>query len=387
MTSPPHIASSTTQLESSNHGSNNVTTTLHHKTLRGYHDLQHTVTRRRWLVVGDGDLSYSASIASDLAQNHNIQLIATVLEEQHVHQKIYHHSLQNTATIIHGADNVEKVDPEFRHQVQFGVDATQLLRFFPSTKFDRIVFNFPHWKGKTNAKRNRQLVSDFLKSASQVSTPDADICIALCDNQGGFPATSLAEWRQSWLVPAYAAEHGLLLRRLEPFETRYTQSSHRGVDRPWRKQGNNQLYTFSFPKPTLTVDEALQISCRHELRIVLHPEKLKTSPISRSSIVEGREVLLLAQSFVPDGIDVEVAARDLLTPNECNLDHYSLAVFLIAYSGVTMPLTRHLADEYRSKLESAVQKQWYLDIAKGGRLVSRLYPRQLLPSLIKEYHR
>jgi Domain of unknown function (DUF2431) len=338
-------------------------------------------SKTRWLVVGDGDLSYSASIASELAQQ-SIHLTASVLEDEARHQAVYERSRDHTATILRACKDL--THDSISHSVMFEIDATRLLDSFPSTKYHRIIFNFPHWRGKTNAKRNRQLVSDFLLSARQVLTKDGEICIALCEGQGEFPADSLAVWRQSWLVPAYAVEHGLMLHKLEPYQPQYTQSSHRGVDRPWKKGGRNQLYTFGFPTG-LPVDRALQLSCRHELRVMLHPEKLSKSVVTRENIVDGDAVLELARHFVPHGIELEVAARHLLTPEEWNRDHVPLAVFLMNYSGASMPLTRQMADDIRAKLESAVNTQWHLDVVKGGRLVSRPYPRHLLPALIKEY--
>lgn len=349
------------------------------------------MTNNNWLVVGDGDLSYSAAIAEQLTMD-NIRLFATVLEEKSVHNRVYKRSKSNTATILFATDEKQSDSPvdgspsKSRHSVRFGVDATCLITQFPGTKFRTIEFNFPHWRGKTNAKRNRKLLNDFFASAAQVldKSPGSEIRIALCQGQGGLPASSIAEWRQSWLAAAFAAEHGLLLKRLTSYTPDYEQSSHRGVDRPWIKDGAAQQYAFGFPDGN-SVEEALQICCRHELRIMLHPDKLLTSAVKREDLVAGDAVFRLAQGFIPDGIRIEVVARNLLTPYERQGGHVPLAVFLLNYSGDRMPLTRALADCIRASVEAAVMERWNLDVAKGGRLVSRPYPRQLLSQLIKEY--
>ena len=329
--------------------------------------------QKTWLVLGDGDLSYSSTIAEQMASK-NIQLIATVLEEESVHNKVYERSISNSETISsHGC-----------HEVKFGIDATKLPQFFPDQKFDFIEFNFPHWRGKTNAKRNRELLDGFLKSASSVLKSDGEIRVALCDSQGGMPSETLQEWRQSWMPAMYAAESGLMLRKLEAYEPEYGLSSHRGVDRPFHIGKRPQKYTFTFPNDE-TVDENLQISCRHELRVMLHPEKLESSSISRDEIVNGDAVFKIGQEFIPKGIRFEIPARVLLTPYELEGVHVPLAVFLLNYTGERMPLTREAADDIRASIEAAISERWQLDIAKGGRLVSRPYPYQLLPNLIKEY--
>jgi hypothetical protein len=372
-------------------------------------DLSH---RTKWLVVGDGDLSYSASIASEVSQQ-GIHLTATVWEDQDRHQQVYERSTENVKAILlstsmHTGDY--PVSEQHHHPtVLFGIDATQLHLIFPTTKFHRIIFNFPHWRGKTNAKRNRQLVRDFFQSASQVLEKKGEICIALCQGQGGFPSRSLTEWRQSWLVVAYAAEHGLLLHKLESYQLQYTPSSYRGVDRPWKKRGDNQLYTFRFPSNRynnytsfFVVDESLQLSCRHELRVMLHPDKLRNCPVSRSDILNGDAVYELARKrhVMPEGIELQIAARYFFTPDDQENEDYHhhqqqqqqrhhyvpLAVFLMNYSGISQPITRQLADDIRAQLELAVQEIWHLDVAQAGRLVSRPYPRHLLPTLIKKYN-
>jgi hypothetical protein len=90
---------------------------------------------------------------------------------------------------------------------------------------------------------------------------------------------------------------------------------------------------------------------------------------------------------MPEGIRMDVAARDILPGSKWNDDdRVDLAVFLMNYSGEYKPLTRELADRIRANLEETIKQLWKLDIIKAGRLVSRPYPRSLLPTLIKEYN-
>ena len=351
-------------------------TTIEDDNAASHTDSSATNKPKTWLVVGDGDLSYAAGIADNLHVR-GYRLLATVLEEQEVHHRVYEKSKQNT-------DSIQSIS-ENQHQVKFGIDGTKLETFFPTEKFDCIEFNFPHWRGKTNARYNRQLVDNFLGSAKKVLRQDGEIRIAFCDGQGGIPADSIEEWRQSWMPAMYAAEHGLMLSYRESYEPNYGLSSHRGVDRPFFIGDNPQRYKFTFPK---VVDTDVQLSCRHELRIMLHPDKIEDSPVSFGDIVHGDSVFELSKEFVPDGYRFEIPARDLLTPYDLKRpDHVQLAVFLLNYSGESRPLTRDAADKIRASIESEIKERWKLDIAKGGRLVSRPYPYSLLPKLIKEYNR
>ena len=62
--------------------------------------------------------------------------------------KVYQYSKSNTEIISASGQ-----------AVMFGVDATTLSTYFGNTNgnttFDRIQFNFPHWKGKANNRYNR----------------------------------------------------------------------------------------------------------------------------------------------------------------------------------------------------------------------------------------
>ena len=113
---------------------------------------------------------------------------------------------------------------------------------------------------------------------------------------------------------------------------------------------------------------------------------------SRNQIVDGDAVYNLIEEFVPEGIRMDVVAREIVSPytyqsknsNNNIPEEVTLAIFLINYSGESIPLTRDLADSIRSKVEISVQDLWKLNIAKSGRIVSKPFPTHLLPTLIQD---
>jgi hypothetical protein len=124
------------------------------------------------LVCGDGDLSYSAWLAQQLSSD--VALTATVLEAQDAHNNgafmqwdtTTHQCITYVSTLLtdsfprykivykNSQQNADRITSFPRHEVCFGIDATRLSSYFEET-FDRIIFNFPHWRGKANNKRNR----------------------------------------------------------------------------------------------------------------------------------------------------------------------------------------------------------------------------------------
>jgi hypothetical protein len=333
--------------------------------------------KETWLVVGDGDLSYSAWAAQDLQDN--VRLFASVLEDEETHQQVYLNSVSH-------ADSIQASG----HSVFFHVDATQLPSRFPPAFFDRIIFNFPHWRGKANNRYNRLLVNDFLQSAAQVLKPTTgEIHVALIPGQGGTNARNLVEWRQSWMVAQYASDHGLLLRTVRDFQVEYDLSSHRGVDRAFAIGDAPRQYILAHPNGD-PVDGKMQMACRHELRIRLDESAIAAMAsgasagrcvFTREELIEGDAILQLVEAAVAGtGIRASVPLRDVVTYSE---DEDSLLVLLLVYAGETQPLKRARADLIRGDLERAVTEQLGLEVVKKGKMVSKLFPLPMLDWLIE----
>lgn len=320
-----------------------------------------------WLVCGDGDLSYSAEIAP-LLTLFNVSLTATVLEDQATHQSVYSNSNLHAEAIL--SQNCASI--------RFGIDATRLEHHFPGQHFDRIQFNFPHWRGKANNRRNRDLLKDFFASAAQVLSPHGEVQVALCQGQGGSDACNMQQWRSSWMAAMYAAEYGMMLHAIDDYIPTYNLSSHRGVDRPFHTGERPKLYRFQFPNNTV-IDRHLQLCCRHELHICLPISS--TTNWSSNDVVYGDAIQQFAQtSVVPEGIRVDVPLRDTRKTPEGD----AMIVFLIIYRAERRPLTRSSADTYRAKLESEIGKVLRLRASRVGRLVSKPFPYATLDAVIEE---
>jgi len=329
------------------------------------------------LVCGDGDLSFSAEISSELDML-GITLYATVLEDEETHNNVYKFS----------KSNVQTIQSYPGHNVLFGIDATKLSNYFcevENVSFDRIQFNFPHWRGKANNRYNRQLLNQFLKSAAEVLSPKGEIHVALCGGQGGCSATTLQDWKGSWTASMFAAEHGLITVREFPFDAQYNLSSHRGVDRPFHLGKDPKMYIFAKPDGVLSVPRDIQLCCRHELHVMVPNDDGVSSSCSLDQILSGDAIESIIQNIVPDGIRVEIPARKILSiPTEHGEDE-CIAVFLVVYCSEKAPLTRDMADEWRANTENEVSKYIPLRQNRKGRTVSRPFPYPALHPEIK-YH-
>ena len=190
------------------------------------------------LVVGDGDLSYSTALTAAIQDNPGINLdvylTATTLDSLEIVKKRYKRAEENIR-------NLSLMRNTF---VYFGVDARFLetFKFEKATKFDFIVFNFPHPGGKNCMATNRKLLSDFFWSAGKVLSDDGEIWVTLCDGQGGTPADrKKREWQNSWQVVAMATRANMILTRVLEFDSQnyigYRSTGHRGFDRGFANSG------------------------------------------------------------------------------------------------------------------------------------------------------
>ncbi len=177
----------------------------------------------------------------------------------------------------------------------------------------------------------------------------------------------------------FAGEHGLLLARVFPYDAQYRLSSHRGVDRPFNPGNNPEMHVFVQPDGIIAAPSNIQLCCRHELHINITNE----NEAALGQLVVGDTIKNIIQSTcVPDGIRVEVPARQILEINESH-GTSRIAVFLVAYCSERYHLTRKLADQWRELAESEVSKYVPLRENRRGRTVSHPFPYPALHPEIK----
>uniref|UniRef100_A0A3Q4GYH9 Ferredoxin-fold anticodon binding domain containing 1 n=1 Tax=Neolamprologus brichardi TaxID=32507 RepID=A0A3Q4GYH9_NEOBR len=169
---------------------------------------------RAVLMVGEGNFSFSAS-ACQLYSGSETTVTATCL--QHQEEALRHEG---------AADNIQTIK-DSGGTVLFEVDCTKLdeCASLQGHRFDRVVFNFPHYGRKSGVKKNRELLRNFFLSCVQVLAEGGEVHVSLCNGQGGTPADQpKREWHNSWQAVAMAAEADLILSAIHPFENDKHQS-------------------------------------------------------------------------------------------------------------------------------------------------------------------
>ncbi|KAI3695209.1 hypothetical protein L1987_78200 [Smallanthus sonchifolius] len=125
------------------------------------------------LLVGEGDFSFSLSLAMVFGSAQNI--VATSLDSYDLVIKKYKRAKTNLEMLYgYGA------------QLLHGVDATRMKHYtdLQMRKFDRVIYNFPHagFLGKEDnqqvIKKHRSLVSGFFENASRMLRPGGEIHVS-----------------------------------------------------------------------------------------------------------------------------------------------------------------------------------------------------------------
>ncbi|KAL9147129.1 hypothetical protein ABFS82_13G154500 [Erythranthe guttata] len=135
--------------------------------------IKHYSSRHRILVVGDGDFSFSASLAVAFRTASN--MTATSLDSLEFLKSNYGYA----------ASNIDKLKSR-GCQVMHEIDATVMAskKPFKDLKYDRIVFNFPFagfyksYSIKYQLFRHKGLVNQFMRNAREMISEDGEIHIS-----------------------------------------------------------------------------------------------------------------------------------------------------------------------------------------------------------------
>ncbi|KAJ8267071.1 hypothetical protein GJAV_G00138010 [Gymnothorax javanicus] len=198
-------------------------------------------SRRKVLLVGEGNFSFSAALCQ--AAEDSMSVTATSLQSEEIARR------QDCTE-----ENLRRLR-DCGAEVLFQVDCTRLTdcEMLSQQLFDCIIFNFPHCGRKSGVKKNRNLLAKFFHSCLQVLTQSGEVHVSLCNGQGGTPADKpIREWHNSWQVVAMAADAGLILSDVCPFDQNKYQSykctGYRSQDKGFHIEGAlTHTFTRSLP--------------------------------------------------------------------------------------------------------------------------------------------
>lgn len=186
------------------------------------------------LIVGDGDLGFSAALANlGICKS----LTTSTLDTPTV--------LMNS--FIDAGRNIDIIQSK-GGEVKYEIDATK-IPFLEA--FDIISWNFPHIAGKSNTKYNRELIYSYFSSAKLAIRSNGSVILSLCSGQSGTEAVKVDDWNYSWKLIEQAGEAGLLLVDIIPFNIDlfegYKPKGHRGHGGPFHVGNDPKIYIFKLP--------------------------------------------------------------------------------------------------------------------------------------------
>jgi hypothetical protein len=170
------------------------------------------------LVLGDGDFTFSRALSKTLNKLRSINGVKGPLK---LHLTSYDSEREVKEKYKNASECVELLKKGEGVTVKHGVDATNLGDSFPpETKFDRIIFNFPH-SGQQRVHINRNLLRDFFASAKHFLAPLGEIHVAL----------KIKPPYSNWEIEKQAEESGMFFRQRLPFYLdHYPGYYHRTTD-------------------------------------------------------------------------------------------------------------------------------------------------------------
>lgn len=194
-----------------------------------------------YLVLGDGNFSFSLSLCKQLLLEQSVSGAATAGARSE--DKVIATSFESLERVLQRPLAEEALRELSRRpgvRVLHSVDATRLEQCEEIMSlgliFHVIIFNFPHTGGKGRIEQNRALLRDFFISVSKSSllSNEGEIRLSLCRGQGGtLQDHPVRGHHNSWKLTEMAAEGGFVLCQIKPFIPSeypdYTPTGYRGI--------------------------------------------------------------------------------------------------------------------------------------------------------------
>ena len=146
---------------------------IEYKSLLKEIDFTEEVSNGTILFIGEGNFSFSLSLASK-SPNKKFFISSIFESEKEISEQAIGVSQETK-------QNAKKLE-ELGSTVLYNINAEKLDTYFKKLKFDRIIFNFPNVasrEGKYGKTENHYLVKNFLKSSSNILKQNGKVIISM----------------------------------------------------------------------------------------------------------------------------------------------------------------------------------------------------------------
>jgi len=238
----------------------------------------------------------------------------------------------------------------------------------------------------------RKLISDFFTCSSGLLSNGGQIHLALMNHQGGLMAKTNSEWKSSWLSPIYAAENGLLLSHLKPFQPAYNLSAYQFRDRSFNAEKKAFMHLFTkCENLQFKAPEDIQMYSYFSLFIALPtpannngtPTRQSDQLWSNGQILDEKFVFEMLKDKIPDGIRIEIKPFRILRQQNPDDEHsageWKVVEYQVVIFGESIPITSKDAESYKKAVEDEIQMQTR-GTKRGGWNAAHIVPSSLLQS-------